>query len=436
MISHSPFKRNPAAKPIYKTAWRWPQTAELQQKKAGTAVITAYALNTVEYGYYGNYNEDPYAKAVKKEIKVNVRNTESTAELVGCNNMELSMNTSALLNVSSSDVLTYTSENEAIATVNSVGRVFAKSIGETNITVQAANGNSKTVKITVLAENADEIDHVKVGIFVLYNDSEHEYWDNEIGETVNIRSNGTYTLTYDISQHQSEMAKAAGIDTINNVTAIYLKDVEVHSGEVPKSAFRHCLLKWEKVEINGQEMKLSDDRTEYLSPINASGVFDSGKPVNAWDGNDIEGVSVSDHTAVFSNIEKPTSVTLTFTISQIMHRSAEVSQYVEAVLFKAADIDTSSLSQTEAKEFNENVEALRTLYNNENTSEEELISCYSKVKIVIDELTAATSETESGNGNAAVIIVCVSAAIVVAAAVFIIIRIFGRKKAKSNDRNE
>lgn len=406
-------------------------------KKAGTAVITAYALNTVEYGYYGNYNADPYAKAVKKEIKVNVRNTESNAELIGSNNMELPMNTSALLDVSSSDVLTYTSDNEGIATVNSVGRVFAKNTGETNITVQAANGKSKTVKVTVIAENADEIDHVKVGIFVLYNDSEHEYWDNEIGETVTIRSNGTYTLTYDISQHQSETAKAAGIDTINNITAIYLKDVDVHSGALPKSAFRHCMLKWEKIEINGQEVKLSDDRTEYLSPINASGVFDTGKPVNAWEGNDIEGVSVSDHTAVFSGVEKPTSITLTFTISQIMHRSATVSQYVEAVLFKAGDIDTSSLSETKAKEFYENVDTLRTLNDNENASEEELISCYSKVKIVIDELTAENTDSEpSGNTQTAVLIVCISAAFVSAAAVFIITRIFGRKKAKSNDRNE
>lgn len=118
-------------------------------KKAGTAVITAYALNTVEYGYYGNYNEDPYANAVKKEITVNVRNTESDAELIGCDDMKIAENTSALLDVSSSDVLTYTSDNEEIATVNSVGRIFAKSIGEANITVTAANGKSKTVKITV-----------------------------------------------------------------------------------------------------------------------------------------------------------------------------------------------------------------------------------------------------------------------------------------------
>lgn len=356
------------------------------------------------------------------------------------------MNTSALLDVSSSDVLTYTSENEKIAAVNSVGRIFAKSVGETNITVQAANGNSKTVKITVAEENANEIDHVKVGIFVLYNDSEHEYWDNEIGETVNIRSNGTYTLTYDISQHQSETAKAAGIDTINNLTAIYLKDVDVHSGAIPKSSFRHCLLKWEKIEINGQEVKLSDDRTEYLSPINASGVFDSGKPVNAWEGSDIEGVSASDHTAVFSNIEKPTSVTLTFTISQIMLKSSTVSQYVEAALVKAENIDTSFLSEAKAKEFNENVDTLRTLNDHENTPEEELISCYSKVKIVIDELTAMEPEitssapsentqTESGDGNAVTLIVCISAALVLAA-VFIIIKTVGRKKAESNDRNE
>ncbi len=42
-------------------------------KIAGTATITAYALNTVEYGYYGNYNVNPYENAVKKEIKITVK---------------------------------------------------------------------------------------------------------------------------------------------------------------------------------------------------------------------------------------------------------------------------------------------------------------------------------------------------------------------------
>lgn len=425
-------------------------------RKAGTTTVTAYALNTVEYGYYGNYNDDPYANAVKKEITVTVHNTESSAEVTGSDSVELIQNTSALLDVSSGDVLTYSSDNPEVASVNSVGRVFAKSVGVANITAQAANGNTKTIKVTVTVENTEELGYVNVGLFVLYNDSEHGFWDNEIGATVKIYDNGTYTLTYDISQHQSEAAKAAGIDTINNLTAIYLKDVDVHSGALSESSFRHCLLKWEKIEVNGQEMKLSDDRPEFLTPINASGVFDSGKPVNAWDGNDIEGVSVSDHTAVFADIEQPTSVSVSFTISQIMYRNRTVSQYVGAAIFQAGHLDTSSLPEDEAQEFSKNLELLKALKEDENTPEEELISCYSKVQTVIDEVTAKKSESknetqnnsqlESANesvsdisqtseitqpessNNTVWLIVCISAALAAAAVVFI----FVTKSRKKN----
>lgn len=425
-------------------------------RKAGTTTVTAYALNTVEYGYYGNYNDDPYTNAVKKEITVTVHNTDSSAEVTGSDSVELIQNTSALLDVSSGDVLTYSSDNPGVASVNSVGRVFAKSVGVANITAQAANGNTKTIKVTVTVENTNELGYVNVGLFVLYNDAEHGFWDNEIGETVKIYDNGTYTLTYDISQHQSEAAKAAGIDSINNLTAIYLKDVDVHSGALPESSFRHCLLKWEKIEVNGQEMKLSDGRPEFLTPINASGVFDSGKPVNAWDGNDIEGVSVSDHTAVFTEIEQPTSVTITFTISQIMYRNRTVSQYVGAAIYQAGYLDTSSLPEDEAQEFSKNLERLKALNDDENTPEEELISCYSKVQTVIDELSAKKSESknesqnnsqpESANesvpdisqtseitqpesaNNTVWLIVCISAALAAAAVVFIFVTKSRKKK--------
>ena len=240
-----------------------------------------------------------------------------------------------------------------------------------------------------------------VGIFVLYNDQQHNYWENEIGETVKVYGDGTYTLTYDIAQHQSDAAKALGIDTINNLTAIYLKDVDAHSGEIQQSAFRYCRLKWEKVEINGQEMKLVENRPATLAPINGSGVFDSGKPVNSWEGNDIEGVAVSDHTAVFTDIEKPTSVTLTFTITQVMYSDSPISGYVKNALYQAENLDISSLSEEEAEQFRANIEKLRELMNDESTPEGKMLSCYSKVKTVIDEINAQRAENEKAEESAA-----------------------------------
>ena len=355
-------------------------------KSAGNATITAYALNTIEYGYYGSYNANPYENAVKKEIKITVKNTGGSFAVSGSDSLELTAESSATLDLSCGAALTYISDNEEVATVNSVGRVFGKSPGEAVITATAPNGEKKTVKITVSSAEKQEREYVNVGIFVLYNDKSHGYWDNEIGETVKIMENGTYTLTYDIAKHQSEDAKSLGIDTINNLTEIYLKDIDVHSGEIPQSAFRYCRLKWEKVEINGQEMKLSGDRKIWLKPINTSGVFDSGKPVNAWEGNDIEGVAVSDHTAVFTDIENPTCVTLTFTISQIMYNSVPTSAYIKTAFADAEKLDLSSLSAEEAEEFQKNLETLRELSEDEATPEQKLLTCYSKVKTVIDEL--------------------------------------------------
>lgn len=371
-------------------------------KKAGTATITAYALNTVEYGYYGHYNAEPYANAVKKEITVTVRNTESSADISGSDSIDITADTSVQLDLfGNGEVLTYTSDDENVAGVNSVGRVFAKKAGTANITAVSANGNTKTVKVTVTSDKTESSGYVNVGIFVLYNDQQHNYWENEIGETVKVYGNGTYTLTYDIAQHQSDEAKALGIDTINNLTAIYLKDVDVHSGELQQSAFRYCRLKWEKVEINGQERKLVEDRPATLTPINGSGVFDSGKPVNSWEGNDIEGVAVSDHTAVFTDIEKPTSVTLTFTITQVMLSDSPVSGYVKNALYQADNLDISSLSEEEAEQFRKNTEQLRELLNDENTPEGKLLSCYSKVKTVIDEINAQRAENEKAEESAA-----------------------------------
>ena len=428
-------------------------------KKAGTATITAYALNTVEYGYFGNYNADPYADAVKKQITVTVNSSSDSAEITGSEEMELTTAQSALLDLSCGAVLTYSSDNEEVAKVNSVGRVFPKGSGTANITALSAGGQTKTVKITVTdSEEDEEREYVNVGIFVLYNDAEHGYWENEIGETVKIYKNGTYTLTYDIAKHQSETARDLGIDTINNLTAIYLKDVDVHSGAIPKSYFRYCNLEWEKVEINGQEMKFSENKKDLLNPINKSGVFDSGRPVNSWEGNDIEGVAVSDHTAVFTDIENPTSVTLTFKISQIMYSEVPVSAYVKSALTKAEKLDISSLSEEEAEKFKENVQNLKELSEDETTPEKKLLICYGKVKYVIDSLdppadtaettqpaeTTSSAETEtaestesgensqnaqtpaeSGGNTVVIILIACGAAAVIGAVVAIIVK---RKK--------
>lgn len=104
---------------------------------------------------------------------------------------------------------------------------------------------------------------------------------------------------------------------------------------------------------------------------------------------------------MFTDIEKPTSVTLTFTITQVMLSDSPVSGYVKNALYQADNLDISSLSEEEAEQFRKNTEQLRELLNDENTPEGKLLSCYSKVKTVIDEINAQRAENEKAEESAA-----------------------------------
>lgn len=104
---------------------------------------------------------------------------------------------------------------------------------------------------------------------------------------------------------------------------------------------------------------------------------------------------------MFTDITKPTSVTLTFTITQVMYADSPVSGYVKNALYQAENMDISSLSEEEAEQFRANTEKLRELMNDESTPEGKLLSCYSKVKNVIDEINAQRAENEKSEESAA-----------------------------------
>lgn len=66
--------------------------------------------------------------------------------------------------------LTYTSGNEAIATVNKYGKVVGVKAGTTEVTITAADGTTKVVPITV--EGPKYANVLRVCLNVLYNDTE------------------------------------------------------------------------------------------------------------------------------------------------------------------------------------------------------------------------------------------------------------------------
>lgn len=109
-------------------------------KKAGTAVITAASM-------------DGKAKA---DYTITVKNVE--AKKIALNQSKITMKkgtTYKWLEVTftpkntTNKKLTWTSSNTKVATVTSSGKIKAKGVGETVITVKSSNGKKDTVKVTV-----------------------------------------------------------------------------------------------------------------------------------------------------------------------------------------------------------------------------------------------------------------------------------------------
>lgn len=231
---------------------------------------------------------------------------------------------------SASDIISYKSSNTNIATVNALGKVVGVNSGVAYVTMTTASGLTKTVKIVVSdVEITGEMD---LALHVLYNDSQKQYWGCETGTPVTVNGDGTYTVSFDLSKDLSAAGKNAGITEINKLTAIYIKDIDVTEGSSKRSPIDSAEIRYDSVKVNGTELTLNTNA--FASAMNGT-VFDSGKPVNAWDGSVVEEVTASDHTASFTTVSKPTTVEVTFTLKNVKFSEASSGNKNEATGIEA-----------------------------------------------------------------------------------------------------
>ncbi|MBD5157568.1 MAG: hypothetical protein HDT13_08050, partial [Butyrivibrio sp.] len=210
--------------------------------------------------------------------------------------------------------LTYKSYDGKVATVSSIGKILAVGEGSAVITVCSSDGYSVDVNVTVKeGESASEI---KLALNVYYNDSEHGYFSNEVSaKTITVDKEGQYTLTFDCAADLSSAAADAGVTSLSNLTAIYIKDYDVTCGNTSASPLKSCDIMYDKIVVNGEELTIT--QTEPKSALKDSGIFDTNDPVNSWDGSSVEEVKCSGNVANFSTIENPTTVEVTFTLSNM-----------------------------------------------------------------------------------------------------------------------
>lgn len=278
----------------------------IRAKGIGTTTIHVYSQN-------GDVKKDIKVTVNAKETdeKVKVTADKSTYQVVAGGTAAINAE------ASNGERVTFISTNPEICTVNSQGVVYAHKIGSAQIVITSESGVTKTVTVNVT--DSLVTGEVSLGLVVLYNDESHKYWGAEVGEIIKITDNGQYTVKFDCSKDLSAAAKNAGITSIANLTAIFIQDQAVHNGEAAETPLLSAKITWDKIVVDGKEMTITNP-----GPKNAlkSGVFDTGDPVNAWDGSAIEGVtSTGDHVANFTAGPAQT-MEVTFTLTDVEFKAA------------------------------------------------------------------------------------------------------------------
>ena len=259
---------------------------------------------------------------VEKEIKVkvNAKETDEKVEVTSDKDTyQVVVGSSITIDAEASngERVTFLSTNPEICTVNSQGVVYTHKIGSAQIVITSESGVTKTVTVNVT--DSLVTNEVSLGLVIHYNDSTNGYWSADMGDAITVTENGQYTVKFDCAKDLSAAAKKAGITSIANLTAIYIKDKAVFGGDAAETPLISADITWDKVVVDGQEMTITVPGPK--SALKA-GIFDTGDPVNAWDGSAIDGVTADgNHVANF--VAGPAqTMEVTFTLSNVVFKAS------------------------------------------------------------------------------------------------------------------
>ncbi len=265
--------------------------------------------------------------SVTNTIKVTVTKADVTAAASVINtaaeSYDMSVDEYEYLNVTTDGTgnVSYRSGDESVATVSSVGKILAVGEGSTTITIITSDGFSKEIPVTV--KDAEKISEIELALNVYYNDSDNSYFSNEVGkETIVVKQGGQYTLRFDCATDLSDAAIKAGVNSLTNLTAIYIKDQAVTTGAATVSPLETADIMYDKITVNGTELTIN--QAEKKSALKTSGIFDSNDPINSWDGSSVNEIKCSNNVANFDGIDNPTVIEVTFTLTNVKFTGQEV----------------------------------------------------------------------------------------------------------------
>lgn len=212
----------------------------------------------------------------------------------------------------------YTTSDEEVVSVSSIGKMVAVGEGEATVTIHATGG--KTKEINVQVQEAESKDEIQLALNVYYNDDIRTYYANEVSQDVQtITRNGQFTLTFDCDRDLSAKAGKSKVTSLKAVAAIYIKDYQVTKGETTVSPVQQCNIRYDSIVVDGVELTINNKTPK--SALKESGIFDTDDPINAWNGSVVDEVKASGGVLNFTTISQPKTISVTFTLSDMIFRS-------------------------------------------------------------------------------------------------------------------
>ena len=280
---------------------------KIHGKGIGTTTITAFSQS-------GSVEKTIHVTVTPENASIKCENITTDVEEYQLKEGESVRLSASVTPADTTETLYYTSSDEKVATVSGVGKVVALAAGDARITIHTTGGQETDVLVHVTGEEKRE--DVRLALNVYYNDNSHSYWSNETASDIKtVSGDGQYELTFDCQTDLSAAAQKAGVSSLNNITAIYIKDYDVTEGKAQRSAVTKCDIRYDKIVVDGTELPITN--TGFKSALKDSGIFDTNDPINSWDGSAVGGISVSGGVASFKGMNKPQKITVTFTLQNM-----------------------------------------------------------------------------------------------------------------------
>ena len=178
------------------------------------------------------------------------------------------------------------------------------------------------IKVSVVEPAAPSEYQMRLAIHVRYNFEEtaddgtalHSYYGTELSsDIITVNGDGTYTLKFDCATDLSKDAINNGVKSLNGIGSLYIKDYDVTKGNQKKSPEGDGKLSYTSIKVDGTELLTAPTAEQSAMK---GGVFDTGNPLNAWDGSvvpeDKLDIKKSLNMINFKGMDSPQVIEITF----------------------------------------------------------------------------------------------------------------------------